>query len=74
MNFEQEIRKLQHDTAVVMTEIQRLQAEWQKHHAEHVEHMQEGMRIHELCMAHVDTRLASITCKLGLMGGFRGPQ
>jgi hypothetical protein len=78
VNFEQEIRQLQ-DTAVVMAEIQRRQAEVQKLQAENVVYMQEGMRLHEQRMAHVDMRLAEITDKLdgliGFMGGyFKGTQ
>jgi Ca-activated chloride channel homolog len=78
VNFEQEVRQLQ-DTAVVMAEIQRRQAEVQKLQAENVVYMQEGMRLHEQRMAHVDMRLAEITDKLdglmGFMGGyFKGTQ
>ncbi len=67
MNFEQEIRQLQHDTAVVMAEVERL-------HAEHVVYMQKSMRLHEQRMAHVDMRLTNIAYMLGFMGGFSGPQ
>lgn len=73
MNFEQEIRKLQ-DTAVVMAEIQRRQADVQKLQAENVVYMQESMRIHDQRMNHIDMRLAEITDKLdgliGFMGGY----
>ena len=78
MNFEQEIRLLQHDTVVVMAKVQRLQAEWQRHHAGRVVYMQESIRLHEQRMAHIDMRLVEITDKLdgliGFMGGFKGPQ
>ena len=78
MNFEREIRQLQ-DTAIVMAEIQRRQAEVQKLQAENVVHMQASMRLHEQRMDHVDMRLAEITDKLegliGFMGGyFKGTQ
>ena len=77
MNFDQEIRKLQ-DTAVVMAEIQRRQAEVQKLQAENVVYMQESLRVHDQRMNHIDMRLAEITDKLdgliGFMGGyFKGP-
>lgn len=78
MNFEHEIRQLQ-DTAIVMAEIQRRQAEGQKLQAEYVVSMQESLRVHQQRMDHVDMRLSEITDKLdgliGFMGGyFRGPQ
>jgi len=78
VNFEREIRQLQ-DTAIVMAEIQRRQAEVQKLQAENVVHMQASMRLHEQRMDHVDMRLAEITDKLegliGFMGGyFKGTQ
>lgn len=78
MNFEHEIRQLQ-DTAIVMAEIQRRQAEVQKLQAEYVVSMQESLRVHQKRMDHVDMRLSEITDKLdgliGFMGGyFRGPQ
>jgi hypothetical protein len=78
MNFEQEIKQLQ-DTAIVMAEIQRRQAEVQKLQAENVVYMQESMRVHQQRMDHVDMRLAEITDKLdgliGFMGGqFHNPQ
>lgn len=78
MNFEHEIRQLQ-DTAIVMAEIQRRQAEVQKLQAEYVVSMQESLRVHQQRMDHVDMRLSEITDKLdgliGFMGGyFRGPQ
>ena len=84
MNFDQEIRKLQ-DTAVVMADVQRQQAEVQQMQARHLaQHEQrlheqaESMRLHEQRMAHVDMRLAEITDKLdgliGFMGGFKAPQ
>jgi hypothetical protein len=78
VNFEHEIRQLQ-DTAIVMAEIQRRQAEVQKLQAEYVVSMQESLRVHQQRMDHVDMRLSEITDKLdgliGFMGGyFRGPQ
>jgi hypothetical protein len=78
MDFGQEIKQLQ-DTAIVMAEIQRRQAEVQKLQAENIVYTQESMRIHQQRMDHVDMRLAEITDKLdgliGFMGGqFRGPQ
>jgi len=84
VNFDQEIRKLQ-DTAVVMADVQRQQAEVQQMQARHLaQHEQrlheqaESMRLHEQRMAHVDMRLAEITDKLdgliGFMGGFKAPQ
>ena len=78
MNFEHEIRRLQ-DTAVVMAEIQRRQAEVQKLQAENVVYMQESLRVHQQRMDHIDMRLSEITDKLhgmiGFMGGyFKGSQ
>jgi hypothetical protein len=77
VDFEQEIRRLQ-DTAVVMADIQRRQAEVQKLQAENVVYMQESMRVHQQRMDHIDMRMAEITDKLdgliGFMGGyFKGP-
>jgi hypothetical protein len=73
MNFDQIIRQLG-DTAVVMAEVQRRQAELQKLQVEDVVLAREGMRVHEQRMAHVDMRLAEITDKLdgliGFMGGY----
>jgi hypothetical protein len=78
VNFEHEIRQLQ-DTAIVMADIQRRQAEVQRLQAENVVHMQASMRLHEQRMDHVDMRLAEIADKLdgliGFMGGyFKGTQ
>ncbi len=65
MNFEQEIKQLQ-DTLIVVSEIQRRQADVQKMQAE-------GMALHEQRMNHVDMRLAEITDKLdGLIGFIDG--
>ena len=67
MNFEQVIRQLQ-DTELLMAEIEQRQAEARKFQAE-------SIGVHEQRMAHIDMRLSSITCKLGLMGGyFKGTQ
>jgi hypothetical protein len=67
MNWEPVLRQLQ-ETELLMAEIQRRQAQ-------NVESMDESMRVHEERMAHVDMRLASITYKLGRMGGdFKGTQ
>lgn len=85
MNFDQEIRKLQ-DTALVMADVQRQQAEVQQMQARHLaQHEQrlheqaESMRLHQQRMDHIDMRLSEITDKLdgmiGFMGGyFKGPQ
>jgi len=67
MNWEPVLRQLQ-ETELLIAEIQRRQAQ-------NVESMDESMRVHEERMAHVDMRLASITYKLGRMGGdFKGTQ
>ena len=67
MNWEPVLRQLQ-ETELLMAEIQRRQAQ-------NVESMDESMRVHEERMTHVDMRLASITYKLGRMGGdFKGTQ
>jgi hypothetical protein len=63
-NFEQEIKQLQ-DTAIVMAEIQRRQADVQKLQAENVIYMQESMRVHVQRMDYIDIRLAEVTDKLG---------
>ena len=65
MNFEQEMSQLK-DTLVVMTEIQRRQADVQKMQSE-------GLALHEQRMNHVDMRLAEIADKLdGLIGFMDG--
>jgi len=78
VNFEHEIRQLQ-DTAIVMVDIQRRQAEVQKLQAENVIYIQESLRVHHQRMDHIDMRLSEITDKLdgliGFMGGyFKGTQ
>jgi hypothetical protein len=80
MNFEQAIVQVQ-DTLIVMTEIQRRQAEVQRTQAEEValhaqllRHLREGMDLHEKRMNHIDLTLAEIGDKLngliGFVGGF----
>jgi hypothetical protein len=69
MNFELVIRQLQ-ETQVLMAEIQLRQLDYQKVRAESVVYMKESMRVHEQRMAHIDMRLASITYKLGSLGGY----
>jgi hypothetical protein len=72
MNFEQEISRLQ-DTLVVMAEVQRLQADVQRIQAERIIATEEGMKLHEQRMNHIDMRLAEITDKLdGLIGFMNG--
>jgi hypothetical protein len=72
MDFEQEISRLQ-DTLVVMAEIQRRQADVQRVPAERIIATEEGMKLHEQRMNHVDMRLAEITDKLdGLIGFMNG--
>jgi len=73
MNFKHVIRQLQ-ETQEMMAEIQLRQLDSQNVRAENVVYMQESMRLHEQRMAHIDMRLASISYKLGLLGGnFKGP-
>jgi len=67
MNFERVIRQL-HKTEVLMAEIQLRQLDFQK--VGTVAYMRESMQVHEQRMAHIDMRLASITHKLGLLGGY----
>ena len=65
MNFEQEMSQLK-DTLVVMTEIQRRQADVQKMQSA-------GLALHEQRMNHVDMRLAEIADQLdGLIGFMDG--
>jgi hypothetical protein len=65
MSFEQEIDQLK-DTLIVVTEMQRRQADGQKMQVY-------GMALHEQRMNHVDMRLAEITDKLdGLIGFMDG--
>jgi len=66
MNFEQEMNQLK-DTLVVVSEIQRRQADVLKMQAE-------GMALHEQRMNHVDLKLAEITDKLDGLIGFMGGQ
>ena len=75
MDFEREIAQLK-DTAVVMAEIQRRQAQVQKDQAEVIEgmsivlgKMREGFEQHEKRMQHIDLTLSEIGDKLnGLIG------
>jgi hypothetical protein len=69
MDFEQEINQLK-DTLVVMAEIQRRQAEVQKMQAERIVATEEGMKLHEQRMNHVDLNLSEITDKLNGLIGF----
>jgi hypothetical protein len=66
MNFEQEMNQLK-DTLIVVSEIQRRQADVWKMQAE-------GMALHEQRMNHVDLKLAEITDKLDGLIGFMGGQ
>ena len=66
MNFEQEMNQLK-DTLIVVSEIQRRQADVWKMQAE-------GMALHEQRMDHVDLKLAEITDKLDGLTGFMGGQ
>ena len=85
MNFESEINQLK-DTLIVVTEIQRRQADVLKMqseglalHEQRMKYIEESMALHDQRMNHVDMRLAEITDKLdgliGFMDGqFRRPQ
>jgi DNA repair exonuclease SbcCD ATPase subunit len=69
MDFEQEISRLQ-DTLVVMAEIQRLQADLQRIQAERIIATEEGMKLHEQRMNHIELNLSEITDKLNGLIGF----
>jgi hypothetical protein len=69
MDFEQEISRVQ-DTLVVMAEIQRLQADLQRIQAERIIATEEGMKLHEQRMNHIELNLSEITDKLNGLIGF----
>jgi hypothetical protein len=69
MDFEQEIGRLQ-DTLVVMAEIQRLQVDLQRIQAERIIATEEGMKLHEQRMNHIELNLSEITDKLNGLIGF----
>jgi hypothetical protein len=69
MDFEQEISRLQ-DTLVVMAEIQRLQADLQRIQAERIIATEEGMKLHEQRMNHIELNLSEISDKLNGLIGF----
>jgi hypothetical protein len=69
MDFEQEISRLQ-DTLVLMAEIQRRQADVQRVQAERIIATEEGMKLHEQRMNHIELNLSEITDKLNGLIGF----
>jgi hypothetical protein len=69
MDFEHEISRLQ-DTLMVMAEIRCRQAEIQKMHAERIIATEEGMRLHEQRMSHIELNLSEISDKLNVLIGF----
>ena len=69
MNFEQEINRLQ-ETLVLMAEIQRRQADVQRIQAERIIATEEGMKLHEQRMNHIELNLSEITDKLNGLIGF----
>jgi hypothetical protein len=69
MNFEQEINQLK-DTLIVVAEIQRRQADIQKMQAERIVATEEGMKLHEQRMSHVELNLSEISDKLNGLIGF----
>ena len=72
MDFEQQINQLQ-DTLIVTVEIQRREAEIQKTQAERIVATEEGMKLHEQRMSHIELNLSEISDKLnGLIGFMNG--
>jgi hypothetical protein len=69
MEFEQEISRVQ-DTLVVMAEIQRRQADLQRIQAERIIATEEGMKLHEQRMNHIELNLSEISDKLNGLIGF----
>jgi hypothetical protein len=69
MDFEQEISRLQ-DTLVLMAEIQRRQADVQRVQAERIIATEEGMKLHEQRMNHIELNLSEIMDKLNGLIGF----
>jgi ABC-type phosphate transport system auxiliary subunit len=72
MDFQNAIKELQ-DTLVVVSEIQRRQAEVQKLQAQELDAMREAYRLHEKRMAHFDENMHEAGDKLnGLIGYLDG--